>query len=266
MFDALGVRNLKISESIDFLSSIDRILDRQREHVRRFKHVLSSNSEKDIDYHFPEFHVFGDTLILIWDLSNQDTNKHSPILGTHSLSLAWVVIDALQEDVYLRGAVSIGEYCSSNQQSEDATVNSVIGPAVADAAYWMEQADWIGAMATPNCGRLLDKLHDEERGSAIQYWLKYPVPRKNNSPISLWAIGWPGLMLVVDNLREDSAERGALGFLSKKIRKSNMTLGTETKYLNTETFVSFILLNFEAYFGILEKEVRERLDAISFDE
>src|SRR5690606_14254177 len=108
-------------------------------------------------------------------------------LSGMALLLKRIILNGIENEVLIRGALSYGEYI------EDISEHSVtvIGPAVADVAAWYEEAQWAGAIATPKAGLLVtqNKFYYKEKDSLYAVYnsfVPYAVPTKG-TPIRLWA-------------------------------------------------------------------------------
>lgn len=63
-------------------------------------------------------------------------------LAMHAELVSWILKNALEVELPLRGAISYGDYSFSN--------NIMLGYAVDEAASWHESTDWIGVILTPS--------------------------------------------------------------------------------------------------------------------
>lgn len=165
VMDALGAKSLTIEGAFEFLQLRDNlVLDLpllydaiQTEMVKHLVDIDEAGDvSKESEGRFPfqpvkhEVLTFGDSFILLYPCSVEEI----------ALALKWVaewcahvMSCAMEQKVFLRGAFSVGEYLYGGSHS-----NTVLGPAVADAASWCEQADWIGVTVTPSAGYFLEQL------------------------------------------------------------------------------------------------------------
>jgi hypothetical protein len=125
---------------------------------------------------------------------------------------------AVEQGVFLRGAVSIGSFV----QAPD----GLFGPAVTDAAYWYEEADWIGVILTPSAKygydrNLVDSL-------PVDDLVNYLVPLHDEKTIETWAVAWPG---------RDPKTRTSL---LDKFSANPVLPRDESKYRNTLQFVDYV--------------------------
>jgi hypothetical protein len=123
---------------------------------------------------------------------------------------------ALENAIFLRGAVSLGTYYQS--------ANTVVGPAVYEALDWHDRADWIGVILTPSAVYGMERLrHDNQHGG---YFVPYKVPMKSGASFDTWALAWPR-----NFIRED---------LLELFSESHIRFEHEPKYRNTLTFYDTI--------------------------
>ena len=156
--------------------------------------------------------IFGDTLLYAWDFDDRLLSK--PVaLKFLALWLAHILWNGIERQILYRGAMSFGEILIDKKSQ------TVIGPAVADAAEWYEQADWFGVVITPSCGIGIDYFefgkenHIGNNGDVYIDALKdvgidtlgismledlyssamvrYCVPLKGDKTKEMWAISWP---------------------------------------------------------------------------
>lgn len=170
----------------------------------------------------PTVRTFGDTILFTWNVGKDRVMKS-----------LWPVADWLQRILYLglyrglalRGAVSVGEYL----EAED----TVIGPAVADAAAWYEQADWFGAMLTPALKYHLITAIDSPGLSDMQcerWFVEYDVPLKGGGKLKQWVVAWPYLVYAS---KKPPTPRATLATILWSFPKPK---GTESKYENSFRF------------------------------
>jgi len=222
MLDALGVRNLSSKEAKAFLNNRGKLLTQLG---RKLEPLDSSAARVTETAGPPQFVTFQDTILVTWEIRGPAHNllPHIANLLRRTIPLA------LQNGLRLRGAVAVGEYIQDE--------NSVLGPAIADAASWYEQAQWIGIVATPHCGMQLDLLYETKfrrrRPHALDPWyVQYEVPLKEGRRETLWAVSWPA-QYRKKKYTLGSSDRGK--FL-RHVAKFSVPLGTESKYWNTITF------------------------------
>lgn len=176
------------------------------------------------EFHEPQFMIFGDTVQFLWQLDDQQ--KYLPVVGN---ALGHVFVDALEQGIPLRGALSFG------QAKYDDRV--AVGPAVSDAAEWYEEADAMAVLVTPWTGLLVDISRVQTPEMVDMAFAKFTFKLKQSKePQELWAIAWPAVF------REKYQRHG---ISEADIRPHLLTIlhslftmpkGTETKYYEALRF------------------------------
>jgi hypothetical protein len=197
---------------------------------------------------------FGDTLLYVWNFDEKSDVAKSVLFDALMMWLADLLWQGIQQQVFFRGAISFGPILIADS-------NTVIGPAVADAAAWYEQADWLGVVTTPSCGIAVDYLklirkeispeeygkelsktcHDTMISAAAETWtnalMRYEVPL-HDADKEMWAVSWP-YAGIRNNRRNGAAKKALLAALSalpKPVPK-----GLEKKYENSIRFFDHCL-------------------------
>jgi hypothetical protein len=180
LLDALGVSTYRTDECKEFIENRDRLL----KFIEQFSNRLSSDEK----YGPLEVYTFGDTLLLTCEIPQPVGVR----LVTVGRLLRHILLKSLDElHILWRGAMSVGEHVKSTKS------NTLIGPAVADAAAWYEQANWFGVMTTPSCSLWVKRLFEEMSGSVkltkelSETFVDYDVPLKGGNTLRVPAIGWP---------------------------------------------------------------------------
>lgn len=139
----------------------------------------------------------------------------------------------------LRGAMSVGEYIEGG--------NCVLGPAVADAAAWYEQADWIGVVSTPSCYFSILTLTESplppdtpKDFTFLKWFVEYDVPLRDGSTKRLWAIPWPYDVLAC---KIPQAKHGMVLKAGAILKEMTIPKGTESKYFNSFDFFQWYAEN-----------------------
>lgn len=236
LLDALGVRNYSSSESLAF--------------IRKRDELLKTNKLPDIPYtgkdapdRNPTLRTFGDTILITWK------GTYESILTHLAGWLIEAIVVGIRGGLLLRGAISYGEFVADR--------TSVLGPAVADAASWYEQAQWVGVVATPSVGmRIEARLSGPEVGVSLgspnllhqmHCFNRYQVPCKKGA-VRLWALNWP-----LGFLRRAPAKAyGGLPLLdatrllvTTALRDYAIPFGVEDKYANTIDYYDWWCLHDE---------------------
>ena len=193
ILDALGVRNMTMDQSRDFIRRRDELLSdfsSNRKSITADASRIKSAIGEPESVPKPKSTTFGDTIVITWE------HKKRPEISLTFFSLNWLsgaIFQCLLKGPLLRGAIAIGEYIHEK--------STVLGPAVVDAAEWYEAAEWVGLIATPSAGNSLSQYVDQMRDggdfmSHFPAWfVEYNVPLKNKrgsrSKKLLWTVPWP---------------------------------------------------------------------------
>jgi len=217
LLDALGVSSYDIEAAKEFLSDRDWLLKQLEPLNKKF-----SEFEKDIPS--PIIFSFGDTIIFTWDIGDDRIMKG---LVPVAEWLRVAIMLGLSRKMLLRGSLAVGKYIAFE--------NTVIGPAVADAAAWYEDADWFGVTLTPTTEYHLISLietWDKSKGRLdIEKWfIEYDVPKKGGIHKKQWVVSWPYQAWASD---KPPSPIGTLATLLWDLPKPR---GTEDKYRNTFEF------------------------------
>jgi hypothetical protein len=198
LLDALGVSNYTTDGAKSFLKNRDVIV----EDINNYKPAMKDLTKYKGDL---EIFTFGDTILLCWQTPEARGGKLASQLLYMGELIRDILATSLSRGVLLRGAISIGEYISDSK--------TVIGPAVADAAAWYEEADWAGLIATPATGLTIQHLSEEANinlGKEDSYsimFIKYDVPLKNKEKINLYVSPWPYTLCHVSSECENKRTR-----------------------------------------------------------
>lgn len=211
MIDALGVRNLSIQESRDFIEKINEILDRVTDTGR----IWQKTGTFVQGLQAPEITTFGDTIVLSW--VGDEIGSYADQCAAY---LILFLVSGLESGVLFRGAISHGDYIKNR--------NKIIGPAISDVATWYETTDWIGIIATPTLSVTITTYNEilmlDQSGVNKEAWVEYAVPLKGKE-MKLWSIAWPFYYLLQDKQK-------AVSFY-EDIAKYQIPPFTEDKYFNT---------------------------------
>jgi len=246
MIDALGIKNLTISDSQSFIEDLNKVVEHLNVKKKRVQEVakeLGVNST-------PELIIFGDTLLFAWDISS-DANPYRFL----PLWAEWIrssILAGIGHNLLFRGAFTIGEYIIDFDHENNKTV--LVGPAIADVASWYEEADWIGIIATPTCNNHISAI--ESKVSNIEAWfVKYDVPIKKGILKDNWVVSWPAQMLINSNAKEIEE---SISFYYDLIRQYTIPKGTESKYFNTEIFLKHFINKYKNKFANRKKGANKK--------
>ena len=222
VLDALGARHFHIQRCREYISARDDAMRIALEDYR-LKNCGEDGVGPAVSLKPVASLTFGDSILFAW---NFDTDKRR-IPVALSFVASWVasfLVSMMARGFLYRGAMSTGAYVLANR------TNTVIGPAVADAAAWYEMGDWFGVVATPSCERVIEYFREVKesasksesgnqlyldhlnsvgiRSDTVDYMsileerfsqelVQYRVPFKpqehtpDNRPTQLWVVNWP---------------------------------------------------------------------------
>lgn len=212
ILDGLGVRSDLSEAAVKFLDRRDAVLADLAKPLRAAEVFawMGTREKEDGEPEIaepgqPQIITFGDNIVLVWDRPKVT----GEVLLGFSQPILHLIVRGMEEGLLLRGAVSFGEFILDG--------STIVGPALSDAVSWAERADWIGVIATPKLGMLVDaeleKWNREAPRSASTldcFYVRYPVPVKGGPSQALWTFPWPckvrSLMLERDLDQEEGRE------------------------------------------------------------
>ena len=242
MLDALGVRNLSIEESNDFLAGRDKLLEWFEQESRKYfdnlvtmmrflERVVGDPSAIDPSSRAfpmppspPAYYTFGDTILITWEVPTVAEFMHMMALF---MLMGKTFVQGLTLGLPLRGAMSCGAFIEAS--------GTVLGPAIADAANWFDKADWLGLIATPHLGIILDLVIAAfSTPQDTSFWLvRNDVPIKDSDAVrNLWCPSWPYWYAVHTDL---GSQRPKVLF-HHHLAHFPVPWGAEQKYANTIAF------------------------------
>jgi hypothetical protein len=134
----------------------------------------------------------------------------------------------LGKGILFRGALSYGDL-----YRVDDTTNTVMGPAVSDAAAWYEKADWIGIHATPRATILIRSWLQGSPDALKHVLVDYSVPLKEKGRMNLKAINWPKGLYLSQKKNLTDAKAVLLSILGN-VR--SVPIGSESKHFHAIEF------------------------------
>jgi hypothetical protein len=216
ILDALGAATYSEPEIARFLDSRDQVLDKLNERAKAGK----------IDKKRLKVFTFNDTIVIVY-LAEQDVTLRDVV--TFSLRLRAFMMHSLQHRILFRGSISAGLLYGV----DDAT-NTVMGPAVSDAAAWYDKADWIGIQATPHASIFVQSLLERSKNQFTHLLVDHEVPLKGGSRVTVKVVNWPKAFYV-KGLRPPGT-MGARAMLHSFLAQHQIPRGTESKYAHAIAF------------------------------
>ncbi len=223
VLDALGAATYSEREIERFLESRELVLNKLNERAKAGK----------IDKNRLRVFTFNDTVVVVY-LAQDGHGVTLEDIEKFSFRLRAFMIHSLKNQILFRGSLSVGRFYGV----DDAT-NTVMGPAVSDAAAWYDKADWIGIHATPHATMFLDSLLEASSSKLGHILVEHDVPLKGRSPVKLKAVNWPKAFYV-KGLRPRGGG-GSRAMLLKFLAQHQAPIGTESKYINTISFFDHVV-------------------------
>jgi hypothetical protein len=222
ILDALGAATYSESEIERFLESRELVLNKLNERAEAGK----------IDKKRLKVFTFNDTVVIVY-LARRGQNVRLEDVTTFAFRLRAFMIQSLEHQILFRGSISIGPF-----YGVDDDTNTVMGPAVSDAAAWYDKPDWIGISATPHATIYIDSLLESSKDKYKMIIVDHEVPLKGRPAVRVKTINWPKAFYV-SGLRPYGSV-GARAALLEMLAKHQAPLGTEAKYYNTIAFFDHI--------------------------
>jgi hypothetical protein len=239
ILDVLGTRQLDISGSLNFVKSI-KIL--QRNAYNTFDGQFRAGQRIGIRPGAGDFLLLGDTFIAIFPISEDESqiNKLS-LLSTCVHYINEFFLMGLESNIFMRGAISLGDVVYDE--------STAVGPAVNDAIAWAEQADWFGVHLTPSCGMNFERVRNNNLTVFDGILYDVPLSSKSGSRSGgkkrLWCANWTkrfvGRLATILGGKQTEQELYTDRIRLIDIFTANGTfpLGTESKYTNTLDFFDY---------------------------
>ncbi|MBI2921574.1 MAG: hypothetical protein HYY18_10875 [Planctomycetes bacterium] len=244
ILDGLGVRSELSEAAVKFLDRRDLTLEGMPRALRSAE-VFAYLGKEIEEPGVPRVITFGDNIVLVWELPKV---TDSALLG-FSQPILHALVRGMEVGLLLRGAVSFGEYILDGS-------STIIGPALVDAHFWSERANWIGVVATPKLGMLVQAYAEKWRRENprsyhyfASYYVKYQVPLTDAAPQELWCYPWPFRVSGVMNERNLNLDAGREHVL-RWLSQANITPPVQGKYDNALAF-------FDWYSKLVENEPPE---------
>ena len=183
LLDALGAKQFSEGDAIHFINMRDKIIFDLHSQILQYTEpiaqleIMHTGKRPDPS----QIITFGDTIAIAW--------QPSKFVESHELFSLHVIFWAIEfiskgmaVSTPLRGALSFGKYLLIE--------NTLLGPAVADAAYWYEQPQMIGVVTTLSTSLNYKWLLEQNR-DFMPFIIEYDVPIKNNKYVRTFAVNWP---------------------------------------------------------------------------
>lgn len=223
ILDALGAASYTEDEITRFLGSRKLVLALLDEKADAILGAI----RKD---HLTTF-TFNDTVVIIYRTERQSTLTDVKRFFT---LLRKFVVDSLANRILFRGSIAIGLFYVDDDS------NTILGPAVTDAASWYDRADWIGVHATPHASMYIDSLVDDDEKMSKILCVDYSVPLTDGTTLAMKAVNWPKAFYV-PGLSPCTGSENPRGKCLQLLAKHRMPRGTERKYQNSIAFFDYVV-------------------------
>jgi hypothetical protein len=218
ILDALGASSYSDEEITRFLRSQEIVIALLKEKTEAILGEIKAERVSTF--------TFNDTVLILYRTEQQVTARDVKRFFT---LLRKFTVDSLVNRVLFRGAIAIGSFYVNEG------TNTVMGPAVTDAAAWYDRAEWIGIHATPHATIAIDSLEDYDPDDLKWVILNYEVPMKDMPALQLKVVNWPKAFFVGDLTPCAEGESPAC-MVRALLAKHAVPKGTEAKYFNTLEF------------------------------
>jgi len=218
LIDVLGARVSTLPEAESLLTHLRAVTAKAQE--------LLALEQLHPSFAKPDITVLGDTIVCLWRGVNYNSIISVPMF------CQYLFIESLMTGKFtVRGAVALGDFIRDEHVA--------LGPGIADAASWYAECDMMGIVATPQFGLLLDEIAEIRGGehTMSHTFVRYPVPLKNGSTLSMWTVAWPWSFITM----AQESGRPARQALLQNLRKLPIPKGTETKYEHAKTYFDWYL-------------------------
>ena len=153
-------------------------------HWSVFVNLIKKNIVDELKkkYYDVRFTVFSDTIFI----TVYGGDKEESVLDVGS-ALVWLMGSGIGTGFHFRGCLSYGLIIESP--------DSIIGPAIDEAAEYYTHQQWIGLSAAPSVFNILQNI-DASRISSknkAPTYVKYDIPLKDGIEKNGWAVNWPML-------------------------------------------------------------------------
>lgn len=226
ILDALGVKQITEEEKLT-------------EFVKNWFNLLSLSrwTISHEDNNMIKFYNFSDTIAITTE--GDDVLKQIDILSFH---LGLIFSEGLKKRIFLRGAISEGDYCEkelvTKEESGEKPIGIddfnkffLVGSAWFDASTWFGETDWIGINTTPTLGSKLNSFDRPPKN-----FIKYRIPKKDGFIDDCWALNWPQMFLDSNGIDYKTPQDIKNMILEKRtIEERNCK-----KHLNTMKFFDFV--------------------------
>lgn len=210
--DALGVSSYDLVKCREFIEKRHKIVERLQVVSVKWENQFAKDLTKILLK--PNIAIFQDSVILWWP-EQKENSLHFFFGASHIVGA--IINLAIEERIFLRGAISVGEYIYDESHGN----TTIIGPAVADAHKLHDIAVWIGVIQTPQfrdeyrkllhtesekVGRTFDEASEFHRFLYVSCNIPLHPDGKGNETLSkehFFAVSWPQLTYQIEKMGGD---------------------------------------------------------------
>lgn len=176
--------------------------------------------------------IFNDTVVVT--LGQEQVDAWPPQFELFLKLMRKFEADSLVSRILFRGAISFGKFFVDSES------NTVMGPAVSDAAAWYDKADWAGILATPRTSILIQSFADADSDQWKSLAVDYKIPMKNGSALALKAVNWPSLFRKPGPYTPGGDAATPKQRFLALLAKHQIPAGTESKFFNMKQFFDHV--------------------------
>lgn len=232
ILDALGAADYSLERVADYLAARQKL----REEINRHAEKQMSRLVRQFKSAPLRWFVFQDTVILVYESPQDAVTLEEIEWFGHVLRI--FQIRSMAKNLLFRGAFAVGDfYCVSSEE------NTVMGPAVRDAARWYERANWMGVHATPRTTLYINSILDTKKADIDFVLPAYPVPMKPTaeapSPtMHLHSVNWPKGFHLVYPAADSQQIRGVV---ESYLAADEIPVGAEQKHFHALNFFDHVV-------------------------
>jgi len=170
--------------------------------------------------------TFGDTVLLAISVEKDAILPVEFVVPIYAMEIH-LLLSFVSSQILYRGAFSVGQFYVDSES------NTVMGPAVSDAASWYEASNVPAVISTPKCSVFIESNYErmnlENLATPVH---RYPVPMKDGTTKELFVVAWLAQLFKKEvqlNFFKKEFENVDKVFFST-LEKFEIPTGTEKKY------------------------------------
>jgi len=171
--------------------------------------------------------TFNDTILVVLRTGQQEARLEQ--ISDFFTIMRKFLVDSLANRILFRGSIAIGAFYANDE------TNTVMGPAVTDAASWYDKAQWVGAHATPRSTLVIQRWLEHKARTKAHIMLDYDVPLKGGAVVRTKVVNWPKVFFV-ESISPCQKETEPKEKLLEFLAQHQVPWGTESKFNNTIAF------------------------------